>query len=132
MKFTVGSVPLTLTQLGRWVVAGNHQAHLIKLVDAATGSDVTGGSVSLSLNGATAGQYAFAALSSPVILLPGSSYFLLSQETSGGDQWCNYGAIAASPFGSVSGPAYGTGNSYLAPSNNPNSSYVPVNFLFSH
>jgi len=86
-EFTTGPAALSVSQLGRWVVSGNTGTHTLKLVDAATGTDVPGGSVSVNTSGATTGQYLYGNLSSPVLLQPSHSYYLMSQETSGGDQW---------------------------------------------
>src|SRR5436309_6962322 len=53
-EFTVGANPLTVSQLGRWDVAGNAATHTLKLADAATGADLSGGSVSVNTSGAAA------------------------------------------------------------------------------
>jgi len=80
---------LAVRQLGRWIVSGNSGTHTVKLVDAASGTDLSGGSVSISTSGAAAGQYLYADLSNPICLAPSSSYYLQCQETNGGDQWYN-------------------------------------------
>src|SRR4029077_11052517 len=94
-QITVGSADLTVTDLGRIVVAGNSGTHTVKLVDAATGLDVSGGSVSVSMAGGTPGQFQYATLSSPVTLLANHSYYLVSQEISGGDTWYEYNTTAS-------------------------------------
>lgn len=91
-RFRVGDSALTVNKLGRWVISGNSQTHTVKLVDI-TGADVSGGSVTVATSGATAGAFAYTTLSSPVTLAANSYYFLLTQETSGGDQWYDYPAI---------------------------------------
>ena len=53
MKLTTGTAPVTIRELGRWVIAGNTAAHTVKLVDAATNVDVPGGSVSIKPTGRT-------------------------------------------------------------------------------
>ena len=83
----VGSANLSVTALGRIMVSGNSQTHLVESVDASTGQVL--GSVSLSMGGGVAGQFEYASLSSPVTLLAGHKYYLVSKETSGGDQWYN-------------------------------------------
>jgi hypothetical protein len=67
--FTTGAKALSVGQLGRWVVAGNTGAHALKLVDAATGLDVSGASATVNTSGAAAGQYLYATLANPVTLL---------------------------------------------------------------
>lgn len=85
MEFTTGAAPMRVTQLGRWVVSGNTGTHAVRLVEADTGSLL--GSVSIATAGAPAGQVKYTALSAPVLLSPQSRYYLLSQETAGGDMW---------------------------------------------
>src|SRR5262249_32237160 len=85
MEFTTGSSAVSVSQLGRWVVAGNSQSHTLELVDAATGSVLA--STTLNTAGQTAGQFAYASLSSPVTLAANHTYYLVSMEDSGGDAW---------------------------------------------
>jgi hypothetical protein len=90
MRIGVGASPITVTALGRIFVAGNSGTHIVKLVSAANGTDVPGGSVSLSMSGGVPGQFKYANLSSPVVLAAGATYYVASQETAGGDYWHNY------------------------------------------
>ena len=83
----VGSANLTVTALGRMMAPGNSQTHTVELVDASTGQVI--GTVSVSMSGGTVGQFQYASLASPVTLLAGHKYYLVSRETSGGDQWYN-------------------------------------------
>jgi hypothetical protein len=85
MKITVGASDIVASQLGRWVVAGNTGAHVVKLVNATTGADLA--SATVATLGATAGQFQYAPLTAAVTLAANTSYYLLSQETAGGDQW---------------------------------------------
>src|SRR5204862_264306 len=95
MEISVGSSPLTVSALGRIFVTGNSGTHIVKLVNAATGADVIGGSVSVGMSGGTAGQFKYATLSSPVVLAAGTSYHILSRETAGGDFWSNIDATVS-------------------------------------
>src|SRR4051812_29003657 len=74
MQVVVGASPITVTALGRMMVSGNTGTHTVKLVKASDGSDVTGGSVTISMSGGTAGQYRYATLASPVTLSAGATY----------------------------------------------------------
>ncbi len=89
MKFTTGANGLTVSQLGRYVVSGNTQTHDLKLVDAATATDVPNSVVTVATSGATAGTFAYAALSANVTLQANHTYLLLSHEGNGGsaDSW---------------------------------------------
>ena len=87
MRFTVGAAPITVTQLGRLWLSGNSQTHALKLVDASTRADVPNGSVSLSMAGSASGQFVYGTLPGTITLPANSSYYLVSLETPGGDQW---------------------------------------------
>jgi hypothetical protein len=132
MKITVKAAPIIINELGRWVISGNAGTHTLKLVDAATGVDVPGGSVSVAMAGATAGQFQYATLAAPVTLAANTAYYLVSQEVSGGDQW--YEANSALTFDtsmattqSVSTANNGA-NWYLY---NSNCSFGPLSFKYS-
>ena len=128
--FTVGANPIQVTSLGRITVAGNSGVHTLKLVNAADGSTVPGASVSLSMAGAAAGQYKFAAFPDPITLLANSAYYLVSQESLGGDQWFDYGSVSPSSIGTVNGPVYTDGANHYVPVGLAGQSYVPLNFLY--
>lgn len=87
VKITVGSLPLKVTDLGRLVITGNTQAHKIKIVDAASGSDVADGEASVEMAGGSEGQFVYTKLNAPVVLNANTSYYIVSQETEGGDKW---------------------------------------------
>src|SRR6202044_1833576 len=94
MKFTVGATALNVSALGRICVAGNATSHTVMLVNA-SGTDVPGASVTVNMVACTSGQFVYAPLASAVTLLPNTSYFLVSQEASGGDQWYDYGGVSS-------------------------------------
>src|SRR6185295_978472 len=62
MGFTVGSAPITVTQLGRLWLSGNSLTHTLKLVNANTRTDVPNGLVSISMAGGSAGQFVYGTL----------------------------------------------------------------------
>jgi hypothetical protein len=118
-------------------VAGDNQPHLVKLVLASTGTDVPGGAMWLNL--ATGCQHAAIFVPVPVILSPQTTYYLVIQETSGGDQWYDISPATPTPYygGStttslpanftIDGPVYWTGSKYvLVPL--ANNSYVGLLF----
>jgi hypothetical protein len=90
MKFTVGAQNISVTKLGRWVVSGNSAAHNVKLVVASTGVDVPGGATVVNTVGTAPGMFAYGALPAPVTLTAGVAYYLISEETAGGDAWYGY------------------------------------------
>ncbi len=130
MQFTVGNAPISLTSVGRIYVSGNSQLHTLKLVDAATGLDVSGGTVYLFMSGATPGSlYQYATLSAPVVLPAHTSYYLLSQEGYG-DQWYDLGPVRRTTVATVDAAVYGSGFGYVR-SGAAEVSFGPVNFLYT-
>src|SRR4029077_138171 len=87
MSITVGNAPLIVSSLGRMVATGNISTHTVKIVDAATGTDITGGVAAISTAGATVGTFVYGALLSPVTLNPSTTYYILSQETKNGENF---------------------------------------------
>jgi hypothetical protein len=133
MKITVGANPVTVTALGRLEVSGNTGTHTVKLVNAVGGTDVTGGSVSVTMSGETAGDFTYATLSSPVVLAAGSSYYLVSQETFGGDQY--YGAedttVTTTAVATEVSGVYGAGGGAWSFNGDAGQTYGPVDFQYS-
>lgn len=98
MELTTGTAALTVTQLGRWVVEGNSDEHPVRLVEAVTSTEIA--SASITTDGAPPGQFKYAVLPAVVTLAPLSRYYLLSQETAGGDSWFDFSRAApGSPTG---------------------------------
>jgi List-Bact-rpt repeat protein/Big-like domain-containing protein/putative Ig domain-containing protein/Kelch motif protein len=129
MKLTVGANPLSIATLGRICVANNAQAHVVKLVNASNGGDVTGASALVNMAGCTAGQFVYAPLE-PITLPAGASYYLVSQETQGGDRWYDEGAISASNVATVTSSVYFNNGSWY-PIGGGNTSYAPPNFQYT-
>jgi len=129
MKITVGASPVTVSALGRIVGPGNNAAHIVKIVDASTGNDVSGGSASVTTAGGTTGTFAYGALGSPVTLNANASYYIVSQETAGGDQWYDLDTVVqTTAVATVNGPVYGTPYSAFASAGH---SYVPVDLKYN-
>ena len=127
MKLTIGATPVTVSALGRIFVAGNSGVHTVKLVKASDGGDVAGGSVSLSMTGGTAGQFSYVTLASSITLQANTSYYLVSQETQGGDQWYDFGSVSTTSAGVVDNAVWWSGTSWMA-AGAGTVSYVPPNF----
>jgi hypothetical protein len=133
MQLTVGGTDLGVSALGRWVLAGNAGTHTVKLVDAASGADVPGGSVDVATAGAAPGSFDYANLAHPVTLTANHSYFLVSQETAGGDTWYDADSTVATTTA-----ARDTGYVWAYPSGgwNPggvaNQALGPLSLLYGH
>lgn len=131
MSISVGASPLTVTSLGRMFAVGNNGTHLVKIVNAASGSDVPGGSVSISMSGGAPSTFVFANLSSSVTLNANTSYYIVTQETAGGDEWYDWNTTAqTSSVASLSAAAYG-GPPYIAVGGSNGHLYGPVDFRYA-
>lgn len=130
MKLTVGGSPLTVTALGRSFLAGNSGTHMIRVVRASDGLDVPGGSASVAMAGGTAGQFQYASLASPITLAANTAYYLVSQETAGGDFWYEHGALSSTSAATVNSSLYFYNGSWI-PVDGPNTAYGSPNFLYS-
>jgi len=129
MKLTVGASALTVNSLGRVFVPGNTGSHVVKLVRASDGTDVPGGSASVSMVGGTAGQFRYTSLASSITLPANTAYYLVSEETAGGDQWYDHGSLSSSSVAAVNSSVYFYNGSWV-PLDGPNTSYGPPNFLY--
>lgn len=82
MKITVRTAPLTVYSLGRLASTDEHR---LLLLDAATGADITG--QTLTVSGGKDGEMTYAALTAPVTLEAGKSYYLVTDILSLDDLW---------------------------------------------
>jgi len=131
MQVTVGASPVTVTELGRIMVSGNSGTHPVKLVKVSDGQDVPGGAVSIAMSGGTVGQFKYATLASPVVLAANTNYWLMSQETFGGDSWSDLNTtVTTTSVATVNSAAYGTGPGAWFAIAGPNQTYGPVNFKY--
>jgi hypothetical protein len=87
MRLVVGAHPITVTELGRFHLAGNTATHELRLVDAASRTVVA----SASWNPAEGadGSFHYVPLAVPITLGANMEYYLASQELAGGDRWYN-------------------------------------------
>lgn len=131
MRLQVGTEPIKVTRLGRMMAPGNTSTHRVKLVHATSGADVPGGTVNLSMMGGTPGQFSYAALPAPVILDASASYYLVSSENYGGDEWYDVNSVVRAGDGvSLQGGVYGSGPGAWYNAGSTNQSFVPVDFMY--
>jgi hypothetical protein len=83
-RFDVGAADLNVTQLGRWKISGNSGTRTLEIRDSG-GSVVATASLDMSLG--SAGDFTFVALGSPVVLSASGTYYMISSEANGGDEW---------------------------------------------
>ncbi|MBV8730437.1 MAG: hypothetical protein JO336_11590, partial [Acidobacteriia bacterium] len=89
-EIMVGPAPLTVTALARLVAPGNSGIHAVKIVDAVSGNDLPGASVTVNTAGGPSGSFLYAATAAPIVLAANATYYILTQENQGGDQWYDY------------------------------------------
>lgn len=130
--FTVGATDITVTHLGRWVVSGNSETHVVTLYD---GTDVATdgiGNVTVDTNGATPAEFVYEALASPVTLTSGNTYYLMSLENNGGDEWYTDSGTHPTTTGDATlvGACYDAGG-MINPSTADGSAFVFPGFLYT-
>ncbi|MBZ5676447.1 MAG: hypothetical protein LAP61_19595 [Acidobacteriia bacterium] len=132
MAIHVGANPLAVSAVGRIVAPGNSHTHTVKIVDGATGSDVPGGSALVVTPGGTSGSFAYTTLAYPITLNAGSTYYVLSQESSGADAWYDYSntTIHTTADATATSAVYGSGASYSV-IGAPGQTYGPVDFQYT-
>lgn len=138
LKFTnQTSQDIVATQLGRWVIAGNSQTHLLSIIKD---DGTTLASVTVNCSGATPGQFLYGLLGTPCHIANGTTVYIISSETDGGsnDQWYdnNGTVITVSPVGVIGfeqSAYYNGGTSFFDAGNNggTNTAAGPVDFKYS-
>ena len=83
MSLTVGGSALSVPALGRICLAGNSGTHTIKFVNAGPAADVAGSSPSVNMAGCTAGQFVYGSLPISITLQASTSYYVVTQESTG-------------------------------------------------
>jgi hypothetical protein len=82
MSVTVGSNALTVTAIGRWTIPGNNMTHTLSILDGVTMVQI-GPSVTVNCSGAPTNAYLYGTLSSPIVMMAGRQYFVVSTEVQG-------------------------------------------------
>jgi len=132
MSIHIGSAPLSVRSIGRLVLPGNTAAHLMKIVSASDGTDVPGSSITINTAGVTPGIYVYGAFTNVVTLAANATYYVLTQETSGGDQFYDNDTVAQTTTdASLLASVFGSGSSYTAVGGTPARLYGPVDFKYA-
>ena len=130
-KVTVGASPVTVTTLGRIFVSGNTGTHTVKIVNAGTGADVPGASVSINMAAGTASNgFKYVTLAAPVTLAANTAYYVASQETNGGDQWYDSNTVLTTTNIGVVNNAVQKPNNNWQSAGSTNNSFGPVDFKY--
>ncbi|HLV97963.1 MAG TPA: right-handed parallel beta-helix repeat-containing protein [Ktedonobacterales bacterium] len=132
MKITVGSSSITVQSLGRYFVSGNSGTHTLEIVRASDGSVLGSVSVNMGVGTPDSLGYLYATLSSPITLAANTSYYIVSLEVNGGDQW--YGSTSLPSLTATSVAAINAGvyfyNNTWTTYGSSGYCYVPLNFTY--
>lgn len=127
-KLVVGADPISVKTLGRAFAPGNSQIHVIKIVDAA-GADVPNAFTSVSMAGGVIGEIKYGPLATQVVLTPGTTYIIVSQETAGTDGFYNHDLMFQTTSAAVVQSAIKGGPPYIA-DNVGVRTYGPLSFQY--
>ena len=130
MAVTIGNTPVSVTQLGRMVAPGNTGVHALKIVTSA-GKDIVGSLTSVNTSGAASGAFTYSKLNSPVTLEANTTYYIISQETTGGDQWYDLNSIQTSTVAAEITGVWSTDGATYNVYGSGDQAYVPVDFQYS-
>ncbi|MEO8577591.1 MAG: hypothetical protein ABI556_12855 [Gemmatimonadales bacterium] len=93
MGLQVGADDLDIVEIGRPFGVGNMQTHKIKIIDAAAANAELGSvMVDTTKPPRSVGQFQYLPLAQKVTLAAGGTYYILSEETSGGDDFYRHDA----------------------------------------
>ncbi|HVD62486.1 MAG TPA: fibronectin type III domain-containing protein [Gemmatimonadaceae bacterium] len=130
MVVRCGAIPITVRELGRIHTLGMTQNHMVRLVDAATKADI--GVVTVTPASSADGDYKYEQVLPAVDLVPGQSYYVLSQERAMGDQFLEQDATVTQrrPEANISSAVYSDAPGLFVPVGMADHAYVPVNFKY--
>jgi hypothetical protein len=132
MSIKVGPAALVVNSIGRLVAAGNAGSHLLKIVNAVTGADVSGGTVGVAMTGGTPGTFVYGTLATSVTLSANTTYYILSQEMQGGDSWFDLNTTAQTANdASITAPVYGVASPFTPMPSLAGHTYVPLDITYT-
>jgi len=130
MAITVGSKSLKVQTLQRYCIPGSTRNHTIEIIDAQNNTQLPNGVAAVSLAGKPEG-FEIGALTSEAILSAGQTYYIVSQEEVGGDQFYdNDTAVVVQPDATVVSPVYQDNTGQWVLLGAQDRSYGPVNFTY--
>jgi hypothetical protein len=135
VQITVGSAPLTITDLGRYVESGNKGTHALGVYKASDGSLVGSATLNLATTRPDSTGFAYVPLDTSVTLPAGGVYYVVSSETSGGDTWegwPSFPTLAHTSAASISGAVWQNGSRLTTAGTGAGAdqAYVPVTFKY--
>jgi len=127
-----------IASLGRWRLPMNSLSHQVKIVDADSGADVPNAIVTVVLAGLPDDAFVFTPLTTAITLTGGHSYYLMTDEATGGDNFLDYLQTTVTPTADfqVLNPVYGDPTAtpaiaYSVPTPAGGNCYGPVNLTYT-
>lgn len=127
-RFIVGAQNITVTSLGRYVLSGNTTTHYIEIRNSA-GTSIANATIS-TLGIVNAG-FTYSDLATPVILSAGSTYYIMSLEVLGGDNWGEQSLVVNTSDITTVVACFSPNSGDIPSTGDLNESFVPVNFTYS-
>jgi len=131
MAIRVGSTPIKVFKLGRAFELGMNNTHQMRLVDDATKADI--GTTTVNMASETVERFKYGDLEQGgVTLEPGGLYYVLSEETSGGDQLWEQDTILLKVRmeATVPNAVYSTAPGLFVPVGSQGHAYGPVSVMY--
>jgi hypothetical protein len=125
MKYTTGSLPYYVTSLGRYFVTGNTGSHTLAIYRSGDGALIASCNVAMASGSADALGFKYCALAAPAVLAPSTAYYIVTNETSGGDSWSDDNSTISLSTGARNSSIYQSGGTWAAGPGT--ASYGPVN-----
>lgn len=125
----IGSKPITIKSLARWVISGNTLSHNLYFVRQSDQNIMCSAVINTSSL-----PVGFNYITVPdTILASGITYYLLSSETNGGDQWYDLNtAITTTSVASCTNNAYSTSlPGTFFQNSSANHPFVPLDFTYT-
>jgi hypothetical protein len=117
------------------MLPGNHESHVLKILDAKTKRDIPGATARLTLAGLTPDRFHFARLKQLVTLLPNTRYYVVSSEKAFNNAqdafYAHDAMITTSGAAMLKKPVYWTANNWLE-MDVQGASYGPLSFRYFH
>ena len=130
MKIVVGANPIHVEQLGRYFIPGNGATHEMRIVDVSTLQTVPNSQVMVDITKGSPNEFVYEAVTGPVTLMAGHSYYIVCQET-GADEYClDTTVIHHTGVATVPNAASGDGVNF-SPTAGVDNTYGPVSFSYS-
>jgi fibronectin type 3 domain-containing protein len=130
MRFQTGASPVTVTALGRVLLAGNVHDHQVALVEASSGTVLA--TALWTPAGGVHNQISYVALAAPVTLAANSQYYVASLEVAGQDSWYSYNTPVVTTAAAAAETAVysNNGTTWVPYGASGSYSYVPVGFIY--